>query len=54
MSDFEEFKKLRNEISKKMREASGKEWIGRAVFRDLEEVKTEIGEIFNFMARPHI
>ena len=60
MNDFEEFKKfcllfllfyfrkLRDNVSEKIKK-SGKEWTGRSGFRDLDEVKTEIGQILKFI-----
>ena len=49
MSDFQEFKKLRKEISDKMKTESGKEWIGQPEFRDLEDVRKEIRDILRFI-----
>ena len=49
MSDFEEFKKLREDISRKIWRESGKEWTGQPEFRNMEDVKREIGEILQFI-----
>ena len=42
------FKILRDDVAEKI-ENSGKKWIGRNGFRNLEEVKTEIGEMLEFI-----
>ena len=49
MSDFEDFTKLREEISRKIKQESRKEWTGRPELRDMEDVRSEIGEILKFI-----
>ena len=49
MSDFEDFRKLREEISRKIKQESRKEWTGRPELRDMEDVRSEIGEILKFI-----
>ena len=43
------FMKLREEISTKILDKSGKEWVGKPEFRNMEDVKSEIGDILRFI-----
>ena len=43
------FMKLREEISTKILDKSGKEWVGKPEFRNTEDVKTEIDDILRFI-----